>query len=386
MIAARARAADGVEVAAPSSRLAYRPFGWLRLALALTVALYHAPLAWAPAWASLCGPVAVFVFFALSGFIITEAAVAIYAGRPAAFLANRFARLYPPYLIALALAIAASTLPGLRESLPAGATGWRNLVANVAGALPVATPLQRLLGMPGRHEFVSIIWAVRVEFAFYFVVFALLALGRRLTRRARRAAIAATMALALALHVAAFYMSAFAGPLDSILSYAPLFVAGAAWYLIEGESEPAARGFLAGAIAVSLPLAALRAAVYPLNDLRGGVAAALARTDPAVATGVLAMLAAGLALAVLASRRDPAPSSIPLDRRAGDLTYPIYVVHAVPMALAAQYGANAPGAGTLAALVAVVALAWLIDLAMKRAVDPLRDRLRGRPVPGAMAT
>src|SRR5262249_8524432 len=133
----------------------------------------------------------------------------------------------------------------------------------------------------------------------------------------------------------------------------------------------------------ALPLAALRAAVYPLDHLRGGVGAALARVDPAIATGVLAMLAAWLAIAVLASRRRLPPSRIPLDRRAGDLNYPIYVVDAVPMALAPESGMRAPGAATLVALAAIVALAWLIDLAMKRAVDPLRDRLRGRPVPGA---
>jgi peptidoglycan/LPS O-acetylase OafA/YrhL len=49
------------------------------------------------------GPVAVFVFFMISGFVIGEAALKFYDGRPVQFFLNRLIRLYPPYLMALAL-------------------------------------------------------------------------------------------------------------------------------------------------------------------------------------------------------------------------------------------------------------------------------------------
>jgi peptidoglycan/LPS O-acetylase OafA/YrhL len=78
----------------------YRYFGSFRLLLAMLVMEQHfvADLAPAPLAIALApyafGNVAVLVFFALSGFVITEAVDSIYRGRPGAFLTNRLLRIF----------------------------------------------------------------------------------------------------------------------------------------------------------------------------------------------------------------------------------------------------------------------------------------------------
>ena len=85
----------------------YRYFGSFRLLLATLVMAQHfgADLAPAPLAAALApymtGSVAVLVFFALSGFVITEAVDSVYRGRPVPFLTNRLLRIVPHFLLAV---------------------------------------------------------------------------------------------------------------------------------------------------------------------------------------------------------------------------------------------------------------------------------------------
>ena len=88
----------------------YRPFGALRLGLALLVVAQHfqhlLPEDQRTAFHRLgLGAVAVAVFFAISGFVVAEANAVFYPGRPGAFLANRLLRVVPPYFAALALSV-----------------------------------------------------------------------------------------------------------------------------------------------------------------------------------------------------------------------------------------------------------------------------------------
>jgi len=91
----------------------YRPFGSFRLFLAFLVVLQHfianaGPLG--PIYDYFLpygmGSLAVLVFFCLSGFVIAEAATQVYPDKPAAYLANRFLRIVPHYIVALATAVA----------------------------------------------------------------------------------------------------------------------------------------------------------------------------------------------------------------------------------------------------------------------------------------
>src|ERR1700748_2272948 len=91
----------------------YRYFGAFRLMLAVLVMVQHfgADLAPAPLASFLApygfGSVAVLIFFALSGFVITEAVDSVYRTRPAAFLSNRLLRIVPHFLLAVILAMLA---------------------------------------------------------------------------------------------------------------------------------------------------------------------------------------------------------------------------------------------------------------------------------------
>ena len=70
-----------------------------RFSLALMVLVEHLSAAVPPQ----TGRVAVEAFFCISGFLITMVASGRYAGRPGAFLANRFLRIYPTYWACLAV-------------------------------------------------------------------------------------------------------------------------------------------------------------------------------------------------------------------------------------------------------------------------------------------
>lgn len=77
----------------------------VRFFLAFNVTEFHL-------WNSLArgaGPVAVVAFFYLSGYVITQITQEVYttAGRAGAFLLNRFLRIYPQYIVAVLLSLAA---------------------------------------------------------------------------------------------------------------------------------------------------------------------------------------------------------------------------------------------------------------------------------------
>src|SRR4051812_15055840 len=89
----------------------YRYFGAFRLLLAGLVMFQHFAADLAPEdFARLCMPydvgnTAVLVFFALSGFVIIEAADQVYGGKPLAFMANRLLRIMPHFILAVALSM-----------------------------------------------------------------------------------------------------------------------------------------------------------------------------------------------------------------------------------------------------------------------------------------
>jgi len=152
--------------------VSYRMFGILRMTLAFFVVIWHSggiATVNDGKWALVrYGSVAVFVFFVLSGFIITEASVKLYCGRPVAFFMNRLVRLYPPYLFALSIGLLVIlVVPPVGSPLPAGVNKLENVLLNTIAILPIVSLIHASLE---RIDLISIIWAVRVEFAFYLVV------------------------------------------------------------------------------------------------------------------------------------------------------------------------------------------------------------------------
>lgn len=168
----------------------YRPFGSFRLFLAFLVVLQHF-IANAGPLGPICdyflpygtSSLAVSVFFCLSGFVIAEAATQVYPDKPAAYLANRSLRTVPHHIVALVTAVAIlaafNTWDTLRfpelghpDMASLHAFDWSNVAANVLGFMP---GVNRLLSF----DFVDVIWAVRVEMVFYFLVFLVLLVPNR---------------------------------------------------------------------------------------------------------------------------------------------------------------------------------------------------------------
>ena len=91
---------------APNSRIesadASAALSFFRFSLALMVLVEHLSAQVPPQ----TGRVAVEAFFCISGFLITMVASGRYAGRPGAFIANRFLRIYPTYWACLAIGFA----------------------------------------------------------------------------------------------------------------------------------------------------------------------------------------------------------------------------------------------------------------------------------------
>lgn len=132
----------------------------LRFCLALMVMAEHLTAALPPQ----TGRVAVEAFFCISGFLITMVAGGRYAGRPAAFLANRFLRIFPTYwaclFLGLAVVTAIPTATALHPSLhlPVTAADW---LANIGVFGLTQMTDSRMLPAA---------WSLHTELWFYLVI------------------------------------------------------------------------------------------------------------------------------------------------------------------------------------------------------------------------
>jgi len=226
-----------------NDRYRYRHFGGFRLGLAVLVMLQHfaADLAPAPLTAAFApyavGSIAVLAFFALSGFVITEAVDCIYDQRPGAFLGNRMLRIVPHFLLAVALSMLAHEIfratGGVRlwrsqPSFPADAFAPANVVLNFIGIVPLA---DRYID----YNFLDITWAVRVEMAFYLVMWGSIAIGRKLPGTRGFARIASGVSVLL---VPLFFLSV-RGRGIGMLAFLPYFawlISGFGVVMVSGDS------------------------------------------------------------------------------------------------------------------------------------------------------
>jgi peptidoglycan/LPS O-acetylase OafA/YrhL len=294
------------------------------------------------------GAIAVAVFFAVSGFVVTEANIVFYNGRPWAFLENRVIRLLPPYLAALGLAVAVHAL--------LWRAGWLDLwdFPHAGAPVTVARVLAGVFGLiPGVHvlwpdnfEFIPFAWSLRMEMAFYAAATLLLLAPRRTRAFWLVAALAASVA---------FLLQGRPG----ILSCAPMFLLGVAVCLVGRRFGWKARGFF---LAV-LPVAAWGFASWGQHG------------HPVLVWQFEALTALLLAFAMLAAARSPAWLH-GIDRFLGDLSYPLYLNHyAVGLVLTCCTGVRSGalyGAGLLLSVLLSAAMAALVD----GRLAGLRNRVR----------
>jgi peptidoglycan/LPS O-acetylase OafA/YrhL len=346
----------------------YRPFGAFRLLLALLVMCQHffadlAPASLAEASAPFAfGGMAVLVFFALSGFVISEAIDRIYHRRAKAFLENRLLRIMPHFIVAVALSmlfhglfhqVGGVHLWRSQPDFPENAFAVKNVLLNFVGVAPLA---DRVI----TYNFLDITWAVRVEMAFYLLA----ALCIRGSGSRSYIQVAGWAALGLA----PLFLLAVAGRGIAMFSYLPFFVYGCALYfalsgnrgcwLISLICVPAMLFQCAWATGIGLP-----GGIFP-RPVIGNVSA-------------LAILLAVMTILSIAHIRQFRA----LDRSLGDLTYPLYLYHEVVLIAALTFFPAYSYGLLFSAMVISLGFAAL----MAKLVDPLvayyRNLVRGVALP-----
>jgi peptidoglycan/LPS O-acetylase OafA/YrhL len=345
----------------------YRYFGTFRLLLAALVMGQHfgadlAPAALAVTLAPFAlGNVAVLVFFALSGFVITEAVDSVYRNRPGSFLTNRLLRIVPHFVLAVALAMLAHEFfrlaGGVRlwrsqPSFPDDAFNLPNMVMNLLAILPMG---KRMI----QYDFLTITWAIRVEMAFYVAMAGCILVGRRLPW-ARGYAVTASVVSLLLLPLVWFAVIHGQG-----LMYLPYFAFGGALYFATSGSRP---GRLIALISVPLMLWQFVEDQLHIVPIQG---IPLSLTGNLITLLILLSMMAALAFAPISKGRN-------VDRALGNLTYPLYLYHEVVLIVVLTL---TTGYSYLTVAIAVV-LSFVTAAAMMALVDPAvtrhRDRVRGR--------
>jgi peptidoglycan/LPS O-acetylase OafA/YrhL len=347
----------------------YRYFGGFRLLLAVLVMAQHfgADLAPAPLAAALapyaCGGMAVLVFFALSGFVITEAVDSVYRDRPGSFLTNRLLRIVPHFLLAVVLAMLAHEYfrlgGGVRlwrsqPSFPDDAFMPSNVLLNFLAIVPMAN---RFID----YDFLSITWAVRVEVAFYLTMFGCIAIGRRLPSSRGFA----VMTIALLVLLLPFSWLIVHGHGPEMLAFTPYFAFGGALYFATRRSRA---GWLTMLVSIPVMLWQFiedQARIVPIQGI------------PLSATGNLIILIVLLS-AMTALAFTPISRGRHIDRMLGDLTYPLYLYHEVVLivilTVTDKYSYSILAVGFMLSFVTAAVLMVLLD----PVVTLYRDRVRGK--------
>jgi peptidoglycan/LPS O-acetylase OafA/YrhL len=347
----------------------YRYFGAFRLLLAVLVMTQHfgadlAPAALAGAMAPFAvGSVAVLVFFALSGFVITEAVDSVYANRPGPFLTNRLLRIVPHFLLAVSLAMLAHEF----FRLAGGARLWRSQPSFPDDAFALSNVLLNFLAITPsairfmNYNFLTITWALRVEMAFYLAMFGFILAGRLLPWRRGFAMTAGGLLLLLLPLLRPIIHGS--GP--QMLGFIPYFAFGGGLYFATTRSFAGWVTALASVPIMLWQFVEDQTRTVPIQGIP------LSQTGNLIVLIVLLSIMTALAFAPITRGRR-------IDRMFGDLTYPLYLYHEVVLIVILtvttgySYGMLATG----------FALSFVVAAIFMVSVDPVvtfyRDRVRGR--------
>lgn len=301
------------------------------------------------------GMVAVAVFFVISGFVVAEASIMFYSQRPLAFFLNRLLRVVPPYLAALALAVAvqavlfrAGHLRVWDFAVPVSPLEPRLVAAGVLGLIP-GFQTRYIAGLD--FEFIPFVWTLRVEMAFYGVALTALALAVKFSKWQ---VIDKLLVIAL-LACGLFLMEGRPG----LLSCGPMFLLGVSGCLLLHRFEMRRLLFTAACLA----LTGLGFASYVQH---GTPVLGLQLSLILVLLGLLAWLAV----------QPVCPWPKGWDRSLGELSYPLYLNHYV-VGILLYDTTTLRGAGIFAfAAVVSVALAWMMARAVEKPLHGLRSRVR----------
>jgi peptidoglycan/LPS O-acetylase OafA/YrhL len=327
------------------------------------------------------GSAAVLGFFALSGFILSEAASTFYRGRPLAFAANRFLKIVPAFLAALVLSIAVHAhldrQGTLAEGLKFEGYGsvpplWKssNLLYNPLSIVPSLMP-ERVVDRIGEvYLFVRYIWAVNVEMLFYIFVAVFI-----VARKIRPFRVTALMVGVATLAYAAYFLETQWAGRTPYAFYSPLFFLGVCMLNWRAGRHWAFATLVAGVLSLltaasligGLPISAILK--HP-GSLTPGILGGTAIFGSFIA--VLAVLAYGPWM----------PLQKKMDRRLGDLSYALYLnQYAVLVVFSAFVPPSAHGlAMWLLVLGASVLTAAVLQYLIEQPIAALRARVRGQPL------
>lgn len=344
--------------------------GVFRFCLALIVAAFHLSAA-----GEHVAMVAVFSFYAISGYLITRILCETYTAPVqglAGFALNRFLRLYPTYwavaLVGLGLAV---FLPAETARLHHGIA----LPETTGGGLANLFILGLAnLSLEPRNEPIRLVptaWSLSIELVYY----ALLAAGVARRRLAVWVWWAASLALAAWLTAKGDLRHAY----FSLWGPSLCFATGALAHHLDaprwGRRLRTAWG--TGGLAASRALPFLALALVCLAPYAPGVGPVAGLAALYLAPG-----AAALAVALLIAERTEGVAesrAARWDRRIGDLSYPVFLVHWHVAILVSTFllGGTGQGAWLFAAsLPFILAAAVLLVVGVERPVHRLRGAVR----------
>jgi peptidoglycan/LPS O-acetylase OafA/YrhL len=343
----------------------YRFLGSFRLLLAMLVLVSHTASYIHPALPPLAlGNIGVFLFFAVSGFVICEACDVFYRGRLANFLLNRALKIYPAYWAAIIIAYLVL--------LHIGPTSDPNLPQVSLAPWPLfvnATFLPAYLKQGNNLILISPTWGILVEFQFYFLAALLFYLAPRVRRPGAVLGAAGIAALVFYVYVwATGSQTRFFGA----FIHAPFFVFGSALYFLLTRRSAALWPLVVAALVLSvhadLSYEVTTGFRGPPWHWANGV------PSPVIVSTVLFLLCTAL-FVVLTQIRSSAGAEW-IDKRLGDLTYAIYLVHQPFNFLGYSMGLDGLPAFAFV-LTLSLASAVLIHRFVERPAMGLRNKLRG---------
>jgi peptidoglycan/LPS O-acetylase OafA/YrhL len=334
---------------AGNRRQIYRVFGSYRFLLALLVLTSHASMWLGRGVGPLAlGNVGVMSFFVLSGFVIAGALDVFYRDSVARFAVNRFLKLYPTYWVAAALAVPVFIYAG--HPLPVTPLA---IAANFTILLAHFKIANNLL-------YISVGWAVVVEL-FFYILFAM----TWLVSRGNAAIVAGTGILFLLFYLAITATDEYSRSF-SFLRHAPYFVLGVSYYWALLRRRPANYALTGVSLILTLH------SYYVYN-------AANSQEETLVSSLLFVTSLAIFASLAFAQTSDALKK---VDRRLGDYTYAMYLVHWVVIEFVATL-AIPDGMRFLLVVAGAGVLAVAINVAVERPLVRLRSLVRGRALYGS---
>lgn len=310
--------------------------GYLRLFLALAVVSNH--LNWQ--FAKFSGPLAVFGFYTISGFLIARVLLTTYRQRPVAFMINRALRLYPAYWIfvgaGLLIALYGTPLNKAMSVPVSFDEAWRQItLLGILHLYPLNTGSSVSLVPPA--------WSLNIEIASYILML-------------------------LTVHW--------------INPWLLISGAIAAVFLFYGNYALAYSNYFGPSVCF-----AIGAAIYiyreKLPDADWRVAVALLATEMVAGNFVAGIwllygsaLVAGYAILALDK---PNVSRLPLQRSAGDLSYPVFLSHwAVASVVSSVTGLDKGWPLLITSLPLILGVSWAVVNLVEIPVQNVRNKIRKR--------